>query len=152
MLLFRIAHHCGRWTKPFSIISNIYLLMYLFLTEWLLGIEIPWQLQIGENLRIHHGYALVIHYQTVIGNDCTLRQSTTIGSKIGSGGAPVIGDRVDIGANTCIIGEITIGNDVIIGAGSVVVSDVPDNAVVVGNPARVIHKRDTTIVAQRITG
>jgi len=46
---------------------------------------------------------------------------------------------VNIGANVCIIGGITIRNNVTIGAGSVVIKDVPDNAVVVGNPARVIR-------------
>lgn len=140
IFLFRVAHYTGRWPKPFSIISNIYLLLYRFLTEWLLGIEIPWQAQIGESLHIFHGYSLVIHYQTVIGRDCVLRQSTTIGTSF-QGGAPVIGDRVDIGANVCIIGEITIGDDVVIGAGSVVVKNVPANAIVAGNPARVIRMK-----------
>lgn len=51
---------------------------------------------------------------------------------------PTIGNNVSIGANANIIGDIAIGDNVIIGAGSVVVKDVPDNCVVVGNPAKVI--------------
>ena len=51
---------------------------------------------------------------------------------------PRIGDNVSVGANAVIIGPIRIGNNVTVGAGAVVVKDVPDNAVVVGNPARLI--------------
>ena len=52
---------------------------------------------------------------------------------------PVIGDNVYIAANATVIGGVNIGNNVIIGAGSVVVNDIPDNSVAVGNPARVIR-------------
>ena len=51
---------------------------------------------------------------------------------------PTIGDNVTIGANVVIIGEITVGNNVTIGAGSVIIKDVPDYAIVVGNPQRII--------------
>ena len=50
----------------------------------------------------------------------------------------MIGDQVTVGANVIIIGKITIGNNVVIGAGAVVVKDVPDNCVIAGNPAKVI--------------
>jgi putative colanic acid biosynthesis acetyltransferase WcaB len=56
-----------------------------------------------------------------------------------AGACPIIGDRVDIGANSVILGPIRIGSDAVIGAGSVVVKDVPAGATVVGNPARVIR-------------
>ena len=63
------------------------------------------------------------------------------GVVIGRNGAnyPVIGDNVYIAANSTVIGKVNIGNNVIVGAGSVVVKDIPDNSVVVGNPARVIR-------------
>lgn len=80
-----------------------------------------------------------------IGRNFTCRQNTTIGNKSDDkpNERPTIGDNVTLGANVVIIGNVHIGNNVIIGAGSVVVKDVPDNAVVVGNPARTIKFRST---------
>lgn len=52
----------------------------------------------------------------------------------------VIGDNVTLGGNVTIIGPVHIGNNVIVGAGSVVVKDVPDNCIVAGNPARIIRR------------
>ena len=77
------------------------------------------------------------HY---IGRNFTCRQNTTIGNKSDDKPSerPTIGDNVTLGANVVIIGNVRIGNNVTIGAGSVVVRDVPDNAIVVGNPARII--------------
>ena len=91
-----------------------------------------------------HGQALVVNDGTVFGSNCTVRNSTTIGNKRLKDGtysrAPIFGDRVDIGANAVIIGPLTIGHNVAIGAGAVVVKDVPDNCVVVGNPGRVLPR------------
>ncbi|WP_083714669.1 serine acetyltransferase [Bacteroides bouchesdurhonensis] len=79
-----------------------------------------------------------------IGINFSCRQNTTIGNKLDTRPSerPFIGDNVTIGANVVIIGNITIGNNVTIGAGSVVVKDVPSNAIVVGNPARIIKYTD----------
>ena len=76
-----------------------------------------------------------------IGKNLTCRQNTTIGNKYEDGkiSCPTIGDNVNVGANVCIIGDITIGNNVTIGAGSVVVKSIPDNCVAVGNPVRIIE-------------
>ena len=77
-----------------------------------------------------------------IGNGFVCRQNVTIGNKNEEQpqSKPTIGNNVSVGANVCIIGDIRIGNNVTIGAGSVVVSDIPDNCVVVGNPARIIKR------------
>jgi putative colanic acid biosynthesis acetyltransferase WcaB len=91
---------------------------------------------------------LVINLGVIIGDNCTLRNSTTIGNKKLADGtlsrAPRIGNNVDIGANVVIIGDIEIGDNVVIGAGSVVTKSIPANSVVVGNPARILEKKDTT--------
>jgi serine acetyltransferase len=87
---------------------------------------------------------LVVNDKTVFGAYCTVRNSTTIGNKRLKDGsysaAPLFGDRVDIGANAVIIGPVRIGNDVAIGAGAVVLKDVPAGHVAVGNPVRIVPR------------
>ena len=90
---------------------------------------------------VAHPYATIINAKH-IGKNFTCHQCTTIGNKSDFLGneCPTIGDNVIIGANCCIIGNISIGDNVIIGAGSVVVKDIPSNSIVVGNPAHPIQK------------
>lgn len=142
LILFRIASlaKISRINFLFLIPFQIF---YRFFVEWLLGVELPYKTEVGPGLIIYHGHALVINDSSIIGVNCVLRHSTTIGNKELSDGSysrgPVIGNNVDIGSNVVILGPITIGDNVIIGAGSVVVKDVPSNSVVVGNPGRVIR-------------
>lgn len=95
--------------------------------------------KIGGGIYLPHPYATILNAKK-IGVNFTCRQCTTVGNKVDGRNdlRPVIGDNVTLGANVCIIGNITIGNNVTVGAGTVVVKDVPDNVVVVGNPARII--------------
>lgn len=138
---FRLAQLLSR-NLLIKVVFVWYLAIYHVLIEWFLCIEIPRKLKAGKGLILYHGQALVINQATSIGENCILRNSTTIGHKLLADGTyskcPRIGNHVDIGANVCIIGDVTIGNNVKIGAGSVVVKDVPDNCIVVGNPARII--------------
>lgn len=94
---------------------------------------------IGGGVYPAHPYSTVLNAKS-IGKNCSFRQCTTLGNKRDGEctNGPTLGDNVTIGANVCIIGDISIGNNVQIGAGAVVVKNVPDNAVVVGNPARVV--------------
>jgi putative colanic acid biosynthesis acetyltransferase WcaB len=138
---FRLASVATR-NKLLFVLFVPYLILYRVVVEWILGVELPWKTKVGRGLAIHHGYALVVNDGSVIGDNCDLRHCTTIGNKQLEDGSfsrcPVIGNSVNIGSNVCIIGPVTIGDNVKIGAGSVVVKDIPANSVAVGNPARVI--------------
>lgn len=115
---------------------------YMLTVEGFLGIELPIHTKVGPRLKLFHATALVVNRDVVLGADCTLRNSTTLGNKAtgdARDGCPVIADNVDIGANAVVIGPITVGKNAVIGAGSVVVRSVPDDAIVVGNPARVLR-------------
>lgn len=137
LIAFRIANLCSR-KKIYFYLGLPYLAFYKFFVEWVLSIEIPYQVQIGKNFALYHGQGTVINQYTVIGADCTLRHCTTIGNKQTKTGftkSPVIGNNVDIGSNVCIIGDIKINDDVMIGCGAVVTKNVSSNCIVVGNPA-----------------
>ncbi|RCJ22316.1 serine acetyltransferase [Nostoc minutum NIES-26] len=131
-----------------KIFSRPYCIFYQLIVDYILGIELPCNTKIGSNLKLIHGHGLVVNHETVIGAKCTLRHSTTIGNKKlpdGSNSAsPQIGNNVDIGSNVVIIGPVKIGDNAVIGAGSVVVKDVPQSAVVAGNPARIIRLLNST--------
>ncbi|WP_198289375.1 DapH/DapD/GlmU-related protein [Rhodococcus sp. AW25M09] len=116
------------------------------MTEFILGLEIRPKTRIGGGLTIFHGYGLVVHDHCIIGDNVTLRNGVTIGQANPGGGVPTIGDRVQIGANASIIGQISVGTNSVIGAGSVVVKNVPANCVAAGNPARIIrtNREETT--------
>jgi putative colanic acid biosynthesis acetyltransferase WcaB len=139
MLMFRLVQYINRY-MVLKIILFPYLMWYRFFVEWCLCIELPRKLTIGKGLMLYHGQALVVNAKTIIGDNCTLRNSVTIGHKKLADGTfsacPRIGNNVDIGANVCIIGDVTIGDNVTIGAGAVVVKSLPANCIAVGNPAR----------------
>lgn len=138
LLLFRIANFCAT-KKLYYYLGFPYLLFYRIMVEWFFSIEIPWNVKIGKNLSLFHGQALVMTNQVIIGENCTLRQSTTIGNKqLADGGytrSPIIGNYVDIGSNVCIIGPITIMDHVKIGCGAVVVKSVSAGSTVTGYAA-----------------
>lgn len=99
---------------------------------------VPCCRDVGPGVYLAHPFSTFVNAKT-IGSGFVCRQNTTIGNKYGGDDdKPSIGHNVNLGANVCIIGNISIGNNVTIGAGSVVVKNVPDNVVVAGNPARII--------------
>jgi serine O-acetyltransferase len=84
-----------------------------------------------------HPYSTIINAKS-IGKNFSFRHLTTLGNKGDNENRPTIGDNVTLGACVTIIGKINVGNNVVIGAGSIVTKDIPDNCVFAGNPARFI--------------
>lgn len=97
---------------------------------------------IGKGLFFCHGFATIIAAKS-IGENCWINQQVTIGDS--STGVPAIGNNVMIYAGAIVLGNITIGDNSIIGAGAVVVKSVPENCVVVGNPARIIKRNGVKV-------
>ena len=120
------------------VISRLMLLRYSHKYH----IGIPYTTQIGYGLYLGHGFDIVINPNAVIGNNVNISQFVNIGSN--SGHAAIIGDRVYIGPHTCIVESVHIGDSACIGAGSIVVKDVPNNVTFAGNPAKQISKKDST--------
>lgn len=120
-----------RWlaTKPYALMK----LLILNVTK----VWIPPQVRIGADFHIIHAEgSLSIHPDVVIGDRCGVMHNVTIGTNMRPG-APVIGDDVFIGVNSCVLGPIRIGDRVRIGANTAVTTNVPSDSVVIGSPAKI---------------
>lgn len=139
--LFWGRNHCFNYSFWLRLSSrkNIFfpwaLLMHKRLTRKY-GIQIPRTTKIGYGFYIGHGIGIVINGGTIIGNNCNVSQFLSIGTNKNT--PAIIGDNVYIGPSVCIIEDVKIGNDATIGAGAVVVKDVPERSTVAGVPAKVI--------------
>ncbi|CAK9182265.1 unnamed protein product [Ilex paraguariensis] len=100
--------------------------------------------KIGRGILLDHATGIVIGETAVIGDNVSILHSVTLGGtgKVSGDRHPKIGDGVQIGAGTKILGNIKIGEGAKIGAGSVVLKEVPPKATAVGNPARIIAVKD----------
>ncbi|MCS5494492.1 serine O-acetyltransferase [Curtobacterium flaccumfaciens] len=115
-------------------------ILYRLATEFVLGIELRPKTMVGPGLTIFHGTGLVVNDHALIGSGVTLRNGVVIGHKRPGERAPFVRDGVDVGAAALIIGAVTVGRSAKVGAGAVVVRDVPDGDTVVGNPARSVRR------------
>ncbi|HEU4962508.1 MAG TPA: serine O-acetyltransferase [Bacilli bacterium] len=108
--------------------------------RWLTGIEIHPGATIGRKLFIDHGMGVVIGETAIIGDNCTLYQGVTLGGTGKEKGKrhPTLGDNVLIASGAKVLGSFTIGENSKIGAGSVVLREVPQNSTVVGIPGKVV--------------
>lgn len=132
-------HRVGHWLWKcrLKVIARVVSHLSRFLT----GIEIHPGAVIGKNLFIDHGMGVVVGETTIIGDNVTMYQGVTLGGKgdsktKGLKRHPTLGDNVVVGAGAKVIGDIKLGNNSNVGSNSVVTASVPDNATVVGIPAR----------------
>jgi serine O-acetyltransferase len=108
------------------------------------SIGLPCEVTLGRRVRIDHFGGIIVSGNAVIGDDVVIRNGVTIGlRRTGVRGAPVIGNRVDIGTGAKILGTITVGDDVAIGANAVVLKDIPANSIAVGVPAKILPRKPT---------
>lgn len=116
------------------------------LTRWFTGIEIHPGAAIGRRCFIDHGMAVVIGETTEVGDDVTIYQGVTLGGTGKDTGKrhPTIGDRVIISSGAKVLGPFKVGNDVKIGAGSVVLKEIPDGCTVVGIPGAIVKRNKQT--------
>lgn len=117
-------------------------LLYRFLNklaQLFFGMKLDYTVKVGRRVKLEHFGGMILGARE-IGNDVILRQNTTLGirSTADLRAKPVLGNRVDVGAGAVIVGNIRIGSNSIIGANTVVFSNIPDNAVVMGVPGKII--------------
>lgn len=98
--------------------------------------DINYRADIGPGFSIYHVFCTTFGSSVKIGSNVTVVHGVTIAGK--NGKFPEIKDNVYIGSGACVLGGIVVGNNAVIGANATVTKDVPDNAVVVGNPAKII--------------
>ncbi len=137
LILHRIAHKLNYWKIPLipRMISNI--------SRFFTGIEIHPAARIGRRFFIDHGMGVVIGATTIIGDDVLLYQGVTLGGTGNEHGKrhPTLHDNIVVGSGAKILGNIEIGSNSRIGAGSVVVDNVPENSTVVGVPGRIVKQK-----------
>jgi serine O-acetyltransferase len=137
ILSHRLGHKLYSWGVP--LLPRLISQVSRFFTQ----IEIHPGATIGRRFFIDHGSGVVIGETTIIGDDCLLYQGVTLGGTGGERGKrhPTLGNGVVVGTGAKVLGNINIGDNVKIGAGSVVVHNVPDHSTVVGVPGRVVRVR-----------
>ena len=145
--VYRFGRRVDR--RPVGLRKSILLFAYWFLfriVETLTGISLPKSCAIGKGLRIWHFGCIFVNPDAVIGENCTLRQGVTIGNRRDDGGSPILGDEVDLGAYAQILGDVRVGNRCRIGAMAVVLTNIPDGATAVGQPARIVPYKPVSVL------
>lgn len=130
MKFYDIERWC--WNHHLHLIAKItWRIMYI-----LFNCSIPPTTVLEEGVNIAHGIGIVIHQNSVVGGGTVIYQNVTIGSGVNG---PKIGKKCLLGAGCCVLSDITIGDNVKVGANAVVLKNVPSNCTVVGVPAKIIY-------------
>jgi len=138
----RITHWL--WNHGFLLIARLF-------SQWarlLTGVEIHPGAVLGKRLFIDHGMGVVIGETATVGDDVTIYQGVTLGGTGKRNGKrhPTLRNNVVVGAGAQILGNITVGENSRVGAGSVVLTDVPDNSTIVGVPGHLIFRDGKRVV------
>lgn len=141
------VHRFGKWRmgvkKPFRApLTLIYRIAEAHARNC--GSELPYSAKIGRRVKFEH-QGHVVHGNAIIGNNCVIRQNTTLGNRHHPADAPTLGEGVSVGAGAVLIGDIRVGNGAKIGANAVVTQDVPLGATAVGVQARIILRNEFTL-------
>ena len=142
--LMLFVHRFGNWRMDVRIrllrapLTVLYRVLNK-LTQICFGIKLDYTVRVGRRVKLEHFGGMILGARE-IGDDVILRQNTTLGirSTADLNAKPTLGNRVDVGAGAVIVGNIHIGDNSIIGANSVVFSNVPEGSVVIGVPGRII--------------
>ena len=146
MLSYRVAH-------------KLYMKKHYFMARWVsqravrkTGIEIHPGATIGKGLFIDHGSGVIIGETAILGDNITLYQGVTLGGTGKEKGKrhPTLKDNVMVSAGAKVIGSFTIGENSKIGAGSVVLEEVPPNCTVVGVPGRIVRRDDKKVPREEL--
>ena len=136
LIFHKPAHwlHLHHMKLPARIVSQV--------SRFLTGVEIHPGATIGKRCMIDHGMAVVIGETAEVGNDVTIYQGVTLGGTGKDTGKrhPTIGDHVVISSGAKVLGPFHVGNNSKIGAGSVVLEEIPDNCTVVGIPGKIVKR------------
>ena len=146
MLSYRVAH-------------KLYMKKHYFMARWVsqravrkTGIEIHPGATIGKGLFIDHGSGVIIGETAILGDNITLYQGVTLGGTGKEKGKrhPTLKDNVMVSAGAKVLGSFTIGENSKIGAGSVVLEEVPPNCTVVGVPGRIVRRDDKKVPCEEL--
>jgi serine O-acetyltransferase len=138
----RISH--GLWRRGWRLSARLLSQIGRFFT----GVDIHPGALLGRRLFIDHATGVVIGETAIVGSDVTLYQGVTLGGTGKGHGKrhPTLCDRVFVGNNANLLGNITIGENSRVGAGSVVLADVPPNSTVVGVPAHIVYRNGQRVL------
>lgn len=135
---------CSRYKKN----TILGFFAYLFYRRYSIkyGFQIPTSVKIDNGLFLPHFGFIVINGGCKIGKNCNILQGVTLGNTKGgkNPGTPTLGNEVYIGPSATIVGGVTIGNRVLVAPNAYINFDVPDDSIVMGNPAKIISRQNAT--------
>jgi serine acetyltransferase len=139
VFVYRFAGWTMRLPGPTKIPFKVIYFILFYLVQAATGISVQAYAKIGRRFAILNHYAVFVVAER-IGDDFTVCQGVTVGNVRGAKRLPVIGNNVFLEPGCKILGDVTIGDNVVVRANSLVLNDVPSNSIAVGNPARILKR------------